>query len=435
MKKVLIISYYWPPAGGPAAQRVVKFSKYFPELGWQPVILTVKDGEFPYVDPFLEEDLSHDVIVSRAKSWEPFSVYKKVTRRSEEDALPVGLLTHEKKGFVECISRWIRANMFIPDARIGWTPSAVRRGMQLVRRHKIDLILTSSPPHSSQLIGHALQGKTGIPWVADLRDPWTTIRYYDFTKRSLVARKVDAWLEKRVLTRADRIITVSEALASEFKAKLNTRIRDKVQVVMNGYDEFDFRRQKKERGKKFIILHAGNCQAHQNPDVLWRSLAMLKKTGGINSDMIAVQFTGKIDPKIMESAKAYGVFDFIRLREFIPHREIVKEMMNASVMLMIVPRVKWNKGIVTGKLFEYVGSANPVLVIGPPDGNAGKIISDFPESTICDYQDIEGVTAFITKTFSDWQSGKSVKTRPKTRQKYTRFCQARQLVDLFNTLI
>ena len=434
MKNVLIISYYWPPAGGPAAQRVVKYSKYFPEMGWRPVILTVKDGEFPYIDPFLKEDVSDDVVVSRTKSWEPFAFYKKMTRRSGEDALPVGLLTHEKKGFVENTSRWIRANLFIPDARIGWVPNAFRMGMRLIRREKIDLILTSSPPHSSQLIGCALQSKTGIPWIADLRDPWTSIRYYDFAKRSLAARKADAWLEKRVLTRADRVITVSEALATEFKAKLNARVRDKVQVVMNGYDECDFKGYK-ERGEKFIILHAGNCQAHQNPEALWRSLDKLRRTGRINTDVIEVQFIGKIDPKIMDSAKSCGISDLVKLREFVPHREIVKEMRNASVMLMIVPRVTWNGGIVTGKLFEYIGSTNPVLVIGPPEGDAGKIVSDFPESTICDYQDIEGVTAFIEKTFSDWQSGKSVTAMQKTRQRYTRSYQARQLAELFNTVI
>lgn len=433
MKKVLIISYYWPPAGGPGSQRVVKFAKYLPQFGWQPVILTVKNGEFPYIDPSLEKDIPSDVKVYRTKSWEPFLFYKKLTGRPALEALPVGLLTHEKKNVVERLASWIRANLFIPDARIGWIPFATKKGLQIIDEEKIDLIFSSSPPHSLQLIAKKLKERTGLAWVADFRDPWTDIRYYESMRRSRWASRKDFSLETEILQEADAIITVSASVLEGFKENAGDVDQKRFFVLPNGYDESDFDSIVSQGSSKFLIVHTGNLLEHQNPTTLWLSLKNLIEKNIVPRDRIQIKFFGRVHEKILLAARDSGLDALISQTGFVEHSQIVQEMKDAHILLMVVPNMRNNRGIVTGKLFEYIGSGRPILIIGPPDSDAGKIISDFDNSIICDYADEKRCMEFISRVFSYWMDNHRVpESPPDLRAPYSRKHIARSLSEIFN---
>jgi len=435
MKKVLVISYYFPPAGGPGSQRVVKFVKYFPQFGWQPVVLTVERGEFPYIDHSLEEDIPENVKVYRTKSWEPFLFYKKLTGRQQQEALPVGLLTDKKKNIIERFASWVRANLFVPDARIGWIPFATRKALQIIEDENIDLIFSSSPPHSLQLIAKKLKQKTGLPWVADYRDPWTDIRYYKSLKRSRRARKKDLSLETESLREADAVTSVSNSVLRNLQEKLERNTHSKFHVIPNGYDEQDFENIRFEKSPYFVILHTGNLLDSQNPQVLWLSLKKLINNNVIDKDRIRLKFIGRIPSSISEDIDRFELQPILIKSGFIAHSEIIKEMKAAAILLLVIPNVENNEGIVTGKLFEYIGSSNPILIIGPTESDAGKIISDFDNSIICDYDDEQKCAEFIAEKFHKWKANTNVSvSQSHKRLAYSRENLTTSLSNIFDSV-
>lgn len=235
-KKVLIITYYWPPAGGPGVQRVINFVKHLPKNGWEPIVLTVKDGEYPAVDDSLNLLLSKKLKVVTTKSLEPFNLYKRLIGKKKDHKIDTYILNQKKTRLSQRIMKWIRLNIFIPDARIGWYPYAVRKGKKIINEERIDLIYTCSPPHSLQLIGKRLSKYTKIPWVADFRDPWTSLVAYQGQDRSILTMKIDTKLEGSVLQQADHLIVTCKGLKQEF-IKANNIPEDKISVITNGYEK------------------------------------------------------------------------------------------------------------------------------------------------------------------------------------------------------
>jgi glycosyltransferase involved in cell wall biosynthesis len=220
MKKVLIITYYWPPGGGAGIYRVLKFAKYLPQFNWQPIILTVKQGTYPVIDHGLEKDVPSNCPVYRCKSIEPFGIYKKFTGRNSDEAIP-DYVFYAKNSLKDHISRWIRFNCFIPDSRMGWTPSAVKIGLKIIKTEHIDLIFSSSPPNTVQVIANQLARKSGIKWVADFRDPWTDALTYQGIRRSFLTTYIDHRLERNVLQRADAITCVNQDYIDIFKKRVS----------------------------------------------------------------------------------------------------------------------------------------------------------------------------------------------------------------------
>lgn len=416
---MLCISYYWPPAGGPGAQRIVKFAKYLPDFGWQPIVLTVKNGEFPYIDESLANDTETAKVI-RTYSIEPFQFYKKMTGRKSSETLPVGLLTVKSQKPTERIAGWMRSNLFVPDARVGWIPFAVRKGLSIIRRENIDAIFTSSPPHSLQLAGLWLKKLTGLPWIVDFRDPWTDIRYYQFSNRLRFAKKLDAYYERQVLQSADHILTVSADLVHKFQQKVRHVSSDRIHVMPNGFDVSDFQHTVSVGSEKFTILHSGNILAHQNPTVLWKALQHYIAEQPTFADQLEIRFIGRVHPAIVQSIHEYGLTNYTNVHGFIPHSEIIREMMAATILLMVVPQTKSNLGIVTGKLFEYIGSGRPILAIGPTNGDAAIILKPFPNSMVCDYYDTESCVSFIKQIYGDFQRGEVLESPTELRAPYSR---------------
>jgi hypothetical protein len=430
-KKVLIITYYWPPAGGPGSQRMVKFAKYLPGFGWSPTIVTVKKGEFPYLDPELGNDIPKTINVYRSKSFDPFTIYKRMTGHDINEPLPVGVLTYKKKNIQEKLLSWIRANFFIPDARIGWIPFIIFYGFNLIRRRKIDLIFSSSPPHSLHLACLILKKLTNIPWIVDFRDPWMKIRYYKSIQRSYFSRIIDCFMEKLVVKYADHITTVSPSLALDFNYIGNIKKERRSSVLPNGYDEADFQNRKSKKISKFLIIHTGNLLENQNPKVLWQSLDNLKKKlPGFKTDLV-VRFIGKTHYLIQDSIEKYGLTDCFENRRFIPHHLILEEMINASILLAVIPDIEGNSGIVTGKLFEYIGSGKPICVIGPPDSDAAKIISKISNAEICNYQDITKCKNIIKTWYNDWKMNNLSCSSKRERDSYSRYQLTAKLSEIF----
>jgi len=407
MKKVLFISYYWPPAGGPGSQRAVKFAKYLPTFDWQPLIFTVKNGEYPYTDLSLENDIPTDLKIYKSSSIEPFHLFKKLSGMDSAARLPVGHLTQSSKSLKSRIFNWIRANIFIPDARIGWLPAAVSKLDQLIEQEQIQMIFSSSPPHSLQLIGRHLKKKYRLPWVADFRDPWTDIQYYQVFKRNNLAQKIDLALEKSVLQRSDHLITVSQTVMEGYLAKVPTaKLRDKFTVIPNGFDAKDFQVTTVKTDNFFTILHSGNLNATQNPEIFWQSIRTLLESDPALRQIIRIRLIGNAAPDIQQAVLRNQLQEIVKFRSFIPHSEIIRQIQQADLLLSVVPDVPDNKGIVLSKNFEYIGSGKPILIIGPVDSDIGKIITDFTNSRICHYHDIDGCKNFISKTLQDWRKGK-----------------------------
>ncbi len=404
--------------------RAVKFARYLPQFGWEPVILTVQKGEFPYNDPSLEKDLPAKIRVYRIKSWEPFFLYKKMTRKKKDDRLPVGLLTLKKHNIVEKLTAWIRANMFIPDARIGWIPFAVYKGLKIIKKEKVDLIFTTSPPHSLQLTGLIFKKLTRLPWIADLRDPWTHIRYYQFIKRNACIGKIDRLIEKKVLKEADHVTTVSPSLVSAFKNIFNNT---KVSLLPHGYDENDFSQVKRSYSLKFQITHTGNLLEHQNPTILWQSLKHILQENLHFKDDLLIHFIGRTHPSILESIHHYELTAFFQSQSFLPHNLIIQKIVDSSLLLVVVPEIENNTGIITTKLFEYLGSRNPILVIGPQDGDVAKIMSNISNSMVCEYQNTDCCMEFIQKMYTAWKRKKLPILKQQKNTNYSRYEIAKTL--------
>ena len=431
-RNVLVISYYWPPAGGPGALRVLNFCRFLPRFGWNPIVLTVKDGEYPYTDNSLTDNVPPGIHVYRTKSRNPFAAYRRFTGKRNGAPIPVGMLADGEKRGREKIAAWIRAQFFIPDARIGWFLSSVAKVSRIIKNEKIDLVFTSSPPHSLQLFGLYIRKISMLPWIADLRDPWTGIRYYQNIKRAYLTRKGDEFLERAVLRSADHVVTIGRSLAAQFTdLKKSTPGKNSITVIPNGFDEAQFGGPAK-RTKKFRIAYTGNMSALQNPSELWRSLSDLANKNTDFKKNISLHFTGRIHTSILNSLTEYGLGELTHTRGYVPHHESIEEIKNASLLLVIVPRVENNRCIVTGKIFEYIGSGKPVLVIGPVDGEAAEIIGKVSNGAVCDYEDTEGCSLFIENIYSAWKKKKLPESEPEERRLYSRETLTAKLAELFD---
>ncbi|HID40413.1 MAG TPA: glycosyl transferase family 1 [Calditrichaeota bacterium] len=431
MKKVLVITYYWPPAGGPGVQRVLKFVKYLPDFSWRPVILTVENGDYPAIDYSLGSEIPSDVAVYKIPIWEPYNLYRKLLGKRKSQAIPVAVLSQKQNLSVKAkLLHWLRANVFIPDARIGWYFAAVREASRIIEKEKIDCVLVSSPPHSLQLIGLKLKSKFNLPLISDLRDPWTDIHYYSDVNRLGISQRIDTWLEKKTLTRADLVTTVSPAMHRLFKAKAE---KVNCRVVYNGYDQSDFNATVERSSEAFILAYVGNFKANQNSDTLWATLAELLKENREFAGHFRLEFTGKLSDDTLHSLRDYGLWDKVIFNDYLPHNEAVIKMKQASALLFIIPMAESNQGILTGKLFDYLAAGTPLLSIGPSSGDAAQLLSETSAGPMLSYEDKSAIKQRILSLFEAWQEKKLEQFCP-NKQAVTKYERSKITHDLANLL-
>ncbi|MBK8944735.1 MAG: glycosyltransferase family 4 protein [Ignavibacteriae bacterium] len=400
MKKVLIITYYWPPAGGAGVQRVLKFAKYLPQFGWTPIILTVENPDCPVIDETLLNDIPTECKVYKTKSIEPFELYKTLTGKSKNYKIPSDVITKSTNlSLTEKISKWLRINLFIPDAKIGWKYFAVKEGLKIIRKEKVDLIFSTSPPHTVQLIANKLAKFTKLKWVADFRDPWMEIVHYQNLQRNFFTKLIDQNLEKKVLKNADSIITISDDIVDLFKSKIGEK---KYFVIPNGFDETDFHKTEKVKNNIFTIAYTGVITKTRVPFVF---LSALKKF--INEDDITnIKFiiAGKTCSEFSNEVRKLNLENYVKEKGFLPHHESTNILQNADVLLLIIDDVPNNKGFLTGKIFEYLGSKKPIYAVGPIDGNANEIIVKSDCGKMVDYKDEKNTYNLLKEMYDNWQN-------------------------------
>lgn len=421
--KVLIITYYWPPSGGAGVQRWLKFTKYLPSSGWFPVVLTVfpEYAAYPFQDPSLFGEVPLDVEVHRTKALNYFALYNR-----DQSKIPhAGFASGKGKGIKSAISRFIRGNFFIPDPRKGWNSFAFSKACELIRSQNISHIITTSPPHSTQLIGLRLKRRfPQLKWVADLRDPWTEIYYYDMFRPSMPARMLDRRLEKRVLMKADRIITVGQTLASSFAEKA-TGIEEKTDVLPNGFDEEDFQGLEATMPERFTITYTGTL----SPGYPVRGFIDAVRDIRINGKPPVLRFVGSVPDEVrvlFTAGKEDINTEFISYCE---HPEAIRHMMNSSMLLLIIPDHKSNRSILTGKIFEYLATEKPILFLGPSDGDAARLLSLCGYQGIFGYDEVQKIRDFILRV----ADGKTVK-RSGHHLEYSRRALAVKLGEILNRL-
>jgi hypothetical protein len=426
MKTVLILTYYWPPAGGPGVQRVLKFAKYLPQFGWRPVILTVANGEYPAIDESLLGDVASDLAVYKTPSMEPFSLYRKFTGLKKDKKISTFVLTEDSQaGFTKRLAAFIRGNLFIPDARFGWKPFAMREGLRLIKDENVQAIFSTAPPMSVHLIARALAKKSGLPWAADFRDPWTDVFYYHNLKRTKTAANMDAWFEHMVLKSADAVITVSENI----KALLNSKVENSYHVVSNGFDKDDFNTPPLAEDGNIHIVHAGHLAVNQNPTGLWAALKKLIDEGKDLRQKLRIEFYGSIHSLVHKSIIDCGLESYAVFHSYIPHDELVAVMKRAALLFFVVPETSYAKGIPTSKLFDYMGAGRPILGIGPVDGEAAAILQQSNTGVMLDWLDEERIQAVVSKMLSEHYSNETAV------EIFTRKRLCKNFVDILNELL
>lgn len=404
MKKVLIVTYYWPPSGGSGVQRWLKFVKYLRQFGWEPIIYTPLDPEGALQDESLLKDVPENITILKTKIWEPYGLYKKVVGQKKNEKINVGFLTEKKKpGLIQKTAIWIRSNVFIPDARKYWIKPSVKFLRHYLSEHKIDALVTTGPPHSMHLIGLRLKQQLNIPWLADFRDPWTNIDYYKDLK---LTRRSDAKhknLEKSVLQQATRVLTIGQTLADEL-AQLGGR---KVDVITNGYDEDDFALTNPTLDKQFTISHIGAMNADRNPKVLWKVLSELVKENKEFEKKLVLKLIGKLDYSVHVSLEENNLTRFVEQIEYVPHQQATAFMYSSQLLLLALNNTPNAQGIVSGKVFEYIAAKRPILAIGAENGDAAKILTDTGAGKICGFDNAQQMKTVVLTYFDSYLKGQN----------------------------
>ena len=430
MKKVLIVTYYWPPAGGPGVQRVLKFAKYLPEFGWEPLILTVCKGEYPAYDESLLEEVPGDLKVFRTESFEPFTLYKRFTGSKSEDAVPVAVLSQKGLPLKKRIAHFIRLNLIIPDAKKGWKRYALKAARNIISEERPDLIFSSSPPPTVHLIARKLAERYKIKWVADLRDRWSKIHYYKKQRLALPGR-IDAALEKRTLSRADRIITVSQ----HFAGLINSE-KKQIDVIPNGFDRDDFKCPDKELFQNNVlqISYIGGLNQNRYYPEFFTALKDFTVKAKLKSDRIQLNIAGMIQPEFRDSI--IGLMEEkvkINFTGYLSHGKALELMSVSDVLLLFLEQVADYEGHVPGKLFEYLNSGRYVLGLGPKNGNAAGIINRTKGGTMLAKED--NIEASLRGIYSKWEKGALRGADPADLSKFSRKELTKDLTRIFGDVI
>lgn len=424
-KKLLIITYYWPPAGGPGVQRWLKFVKYLPDFDIQPIVYVPENPTYPIVDEGLLNEVSDKVIILKNKIFEPYQLAgifsKKQTQKISSGIIPAA----KKQSVLEKLLLWVRGNLFIPDARKYWVKPSVTYLKKYIQENNIDTILTSGPPHSLHLIGLKLKEELGVKWFADFRDPWTTIGYHKALKLSSYADKKHKFLESKVLNAADTIIVTSKTTKSEFQALTQKPI----EVITNGYDIENVAKQTLD--EKFTMAHIGSFLSDRNPKVLWEVLQELVTENSTFSANFQLKLIGKISQEILESLSNYNLESYCNNLGYVSHTEAIAHQRKSQVLLLIEIDSKDTKSIIPGKLFEYMVSERPIVAIGPKDSDFAEIISSTNTGVFFTYSEKERLKKTILSYFELFLENKLL-VHPIGLQYYSRKSLTEKLANLIN---
>lgn len=403
MKRVLILTYYWPPSGGAGVQRWLKFAKYLRSCGWEPVIYTAENGEMPVEDTSLAKDIPHNMEVLKTPIWEPYDVYKKFIGQKKNEKINAGFLSESKKNsFLSGIAVWIRGNFFIPDARKFWIKPSIRFLKTYLSQQPVQAIISSGPPHSMHLIARGLKKVfPNVFWISDFRDPWTNIDFYEELQLTFLADAKHRRLEKAVLKESDAVVSVGITMSEELKFILgDERAHKKFHVITNGFDESDLDTQKTvEKDAHFTIAHIGTLVKSRNPELLWQAIKELITEHPSMAQKLRIKLVGKVDVMVNERILHYGLEPYVLRISYLPHNEVLQVVQKSHVNLLLINQTKNAKGILTGKFFEYLLAGVPILAIGPPNGDLAAILKATQSGYISHFDDKATLKANILRLF------------------------------------
>lgn len=430
MRRVLIITYYWPPSGGSGVQRWLKMSKYLPENGWQPVIYTTEDAEYPVEDKSLEKDVAHETEVIRRPIVEPYRFYKRFLGLQKGEKVKAGFINEgaTKSSWKESISLWIRGNFFIPDARRWWIKPSVKYLKNYLKEHPVDAIISTGPPHSMHLIARALHKKLNIPWVADFRDPWTDVFYFDSLKLSKCSIRKHKKLENQVITQADGVVAVSWHGADDMK-KLGAK---NVEVVTNGYDEECGQKTSQViDNKQFTVSYTGVLLPNES-FVIWDAFKELCDENVDFAKALKINLIGHIDTSVKKYISDKGLNEKVSNIEYMQHSQVIEYQCKSDLLLLLIPRAKKAECILTGKLFEYLAAGRPILSIGPTEGDAAKVLSETCCGATADYDDKARMKEIILDYFNKRIDNQLIIGNREEVAKYSRRNLTKDYVSLLN---
>ncbi|MDZ7402003.1 MAG: glycosyltransferase family 4 protein [candidate division KSB1 bacterium] len=399
-----MIAYYFPPSGGAGVQRTLKFVKYLPSVGWEPVVLTARDADYPAYDESLLAELPPKLTVYRSYIPEPYQLYRKLTGRQMNEAVDIATLSRDavqKKKFSERLAEWIRGSFFIPDARVGWLPFAVALGLKAIKHEGIDVIYSSAPPYTCHLIGYWLKKLTGRPWVADFRDSW--VGWLSSAKRPKWPDKFDRYLEHSVLKSADRILTVSSGIAQDLGGRHPELVDGRWLLLPNGYDGADFEGVSAyPPNDKMVITYTGSLYGHRNPESLLQALAELLTELPELQQQLQLTFVGRIGGFIEDMLRQPTFQGMVEIIPYVPHQQSIQYLLASHVLLLIIDDAPANKGILTGKLFEYLGARKPILALAP-EGDAAELICELKAGIVVHPSNIQQIKEALRNLYLRWK--------------------------------
>lgn len=405
-KKVLMIAYYFPPSGGAGVQRTLKFIKYLPAMGWEPVVLTARDADYPAYDESLMVEVPPTLAVHQSYIPEPYQLYRQLTGRQMNEAVDIATLSRDsqqRKKFSERLAEWIRGSFFIPDARVGWLPFAVSLGLKAIKQEQIDVIYSSAPPYTCHLIGYWLKKLTGRPWVADFRDSW--VGWLSSAKRPKLPDKFDRHLEHSVLKSADRILTVSNGIAQDLGSRHPELVDKRWQLLPNGYDGADFDGvTASPPNEKMVITYTGSLYGHRNPYYLLQALSELLTELPELKQKLQLTFVGRIGGFIEQMLRQPMFQGMVEIVPYVPHQQSIQYLLDSHVLLLIIDDAPANKGILTGKLFEYLGARKPILALAP-EGDAAELIRETNAGLVVHPSNVPQIKMVLRELYSRWKNG------------------------------
>ncbi len=404
MKKILIISYYWPPAGGSGVQRWLKFVKYFRKYGYEPIVYTPENPEYMAQDPGLLSEIPLGITIIRKKILEPYNFYKILTGKRGESIKPGFIAEGAKKGkgkITEKLSLFIRSNVFIPDPKCFWIRPWIRFLNRYLAENPIDAIISTGPPHSMHMIAKAVAKRRNIRWIADFRDPWTKMYTFKYMNNTFMTTLLHKRMEKNVVRSADAVVVVTNLMKEEF-LELGPR---RIEVITNGYDASDFDSLQEKVEDKFTLTYTGLFVKDRNPSVLWRILGeMVRDIPGFREDL-AIRIIGHTDSSVWHEISANTLDNNLVNMDYMPHNEVVKWQQRARVLLLAGGQEPEAKGILTGKFFEYLAARRPILSFGPIGGDMDVALRECEAGAMFDYADYSGAKSWIEKQYELYKKG------------------------------
>lgn len=397
MQKILVIAYYWPPAGGPGVQRWLKFVKYLPEFGFEPIIYVPENPSYPITDKKLVDEIPKNIKVLKKPIQEPYG-WAGFLSKKKTKTISSGIIQEKDPTFLEKLLLWIRGNFFIPDARKLWVKPSISYLAKVIADEGIKTVITTGPPHSLHLIGLGLKQKYAIQWITDFRDPWTSIGYHKKLRLSPSSARKHKELEKRVLSVADKIIVTSNTTKQEFEA-----ITDKpIKVITNGFDET---LEPTEQDSKFTISHIGSLLTGRNPMALWEVLHDLILNNEAFNKAVKVQLAGVVGEEVLKSIHDFELDAHVQQMGYLSHDNVLEVQQKSQVLLLLEIDSEETKGIIPGKLFEYLNAKRPILAIGPEEWEAGLMVTNAGAGKVFTHSESADLKNVLLDWFGQYQKG------------------------------